>query len=84
MELNITRPKLESKLVAKLDSGTATADGVIERGLAAYEDEEAAHEELIAELKQRIEAAKRGEISERTVEEIFQEAISEVKSEIQR
>jgi len=82
MELNIKKPQLEFKLVTRLTSGTAMADGIIERGLAGYEDEESAYKELTTELEQRVEAAKRGDISERTVEAIFQEAIDEAKPEI--
>lgn len=59
--------------------GQSIKDYVLKRSLPGI-DEEAALQELEAFLKPRIEAAKKGELSSKSVDDIFDEALQEESS----
>ena len=65
------------KAIAAL-SGQSLKDYVLEKTLPLEEDEQAAMDELLKYLKPRIAQAKRGEVVNQSVEEIFQEAYADI------
>ena len=58
-------------------TGTSIREYVVSRLLPASSDEELALKELETLLDKRIESAKAGQVSQRTVEDIFQEVNKE-------
>ena len=64
------------KAVAALQ-GKSIRDYALERLIPMTQDEENAMQELKALLNDRIESAMRGEVSTKTIDEIFDEVMSE-------
>ena len=60
-------------------TGTSIRDYVLVRLLPPSSDEELALQELERVLDERIDSAKAGAVSQRTVEDIFQEAYKELQ-----
>lgn len=68
------------KAIAAL-SGQSLKDYVLEKTLPLEEDEQAAMDELLEYLKPRIAQARRGEVVNQSVEEIFQEAYADIDAD---
>ncbi len=60
-------------------TGTSIRDYVLTRLLPPSSDEELALRELETLLDERIESAKTGAVSQRTVEDVFQEAYQDIQ-----
>ena len=74
LSIDITKEQHKALKATAAMQGKSIKDYVLERTLP---DEEAALKELENFLKPRVEAAKRGERSDQTLNEIFDEVIQE-------